>query len=112
MGTITRRTQRGAVAERRPVNDIEVVTTAPAGFFSFSWSYTELTARDGRTRVKARRVRLDDGRLSQESFEGEAGAEAFDAAARSARAQLQALAGAWLAPLAWLLPAARRDDQD
>lgn len=111
MGKIVRRPEPRAVAERRPANDVDVVGRDPAGFVSFSWSYTEVTARGGRTQVKGRRVRLEDGRLIQESFDGEAGADAFDVAARAARAQLRSLSSAWLAPLSWLLPA-RRDDRD
>jgi hypothetical protein len=85
---------------------------APSGFLSFRYSYTEVTAQGGRTQVKGRRVRLDDGRLSSESFEGELGADAFATAVR--RVQEQALQqSSWLLnPFAWLLPARRRPRGD
>jgi len=87
---------------------------APSGFLSFRYSYTELTAEGGRTQVKGRRVQLDDGRLSSESFEGEFGAEAFASAVRQVQEQVLAQGGWLLNPFAWLLPAGRRplDDGD
>lgn len=75
----------------------------PTAFFGFSYSYTELAADGAQARVKARRVRLENGRLASESFEGELDRAAYEQAAAAAQrafvAQAVALAQ-W--PLPWL----------
>src|SRR5262249_2440204 len=77
----------------------------PRGFFSFQYTFTELTMRDGRTQVSGRRVRLDNGRLSSETFEGELGAHAFVEAVQEAQERLFSQWAALMNPFAWLLPA-------
>ena len=91
----------GRDADPRP---FEVLTPAPhpTGFFSFSYSCTELSWQDGRTRVKARQTRLHEGKLSTETFEGELGAGVYDAAVRHAQQHLLAQAALLLRPLQWL----------
>ena len=72
------------------------------GFFTFSYSYIELSSQGGRTHVKARQTRLHEGKLSSETFEGEIGAGAFDAAVREAQQRLLDQAAWLLRPLTWL----------
>ena len=48
---------------------IEVIGPPPKAtpFFSFSYSYAEILARDGKARVKAKKMRLEDGKLTSET---------------------------------------------
>jgi hypothetical protein len=92
--------------------DVPEPAPAPSGFLSFRYSYTEVTAQGDRTQVKGRRVRLDNGRLNSESFEGELGADAFATAARRVQEQVLAQSGGLLNPFAWLLPVRRRRSDD
>lgn len=40
-------------------------------FFSFRYSYLEIVAEGRSTRVRAKRARYEDGKLTSEAFEGE-----------------------------------------
>jgi hypothetical protein len=59
----------------RKVDPAPVQIATPAEHFgassSFRYSSTEVSSHAGRTRVKARHARLEDGKFSMESFEGE-----------------------------------------
>jgi len=59
---------------------VEVATLArrSGGFFSFRYSYTEVSSQGGRTRVKTKQARLEDGKLSTEAFEGELGGSVYE----------------------------------
>ena len=108
-------TPEGAVGE--PVQgalDLAWPAAGPRGFFSFHYTVTELTMRDGRTQVSGRRVRLEDGKLSNETFEGELEQHAFVDAVREAQERVLTQWAALMNPFAWLLPAPRRarDDRD
>lgn len=50
--------------------------SSPSPFFSFSYSFNEITLVDGRTRVRSRRARLEDGKLQTEEFDGTLGGAA------------------------------------
>jgi hypothetical protein len=107
---------RRAVKGNDETRSFEVSTTRPdtSGFFSFSYTYTELYPQGGRTRVKARQTRLHEGKLSTEAFEGELGANVYEAAVRQAQQQLLAQAAWLLRPLSWLpwpLLPTRRDEE-
>jgi hypothetical protein len=47
----------------------QYATTSP--FFSFRYSYVEISATGRRARVKAKHARYENGKLASESFEGE-----------------------------------------
>ena len=55
----------------KPAKDQVVVEPAAAPFFSFRYSSTEVSLVGGKTRVRSRSARFEDGKLSSESFEGE-----------------------------------------
>jgi hypothetical protein len=74
------------------------------GFFSFRYSSTVVSSRGGRTHVQAKRVALEDGKLSSESFEGELDGRAHDEAVRRAQQQLFDDAAPLLRVLRWMLP--------
>jgi hypothetical protein len=85
---------------------VEVFSPAPAaaGFFSFSYAVTEVSLHGDRTSVRAHQVRLQDGKLTTETFEGELDASVHAEALRAAQQQMQAQL-AWLQrAFLWWLP--------
>ena len=99
--------------ELRKADDNEVVDVLPRGgsthpFFSFSYSYTEWSTSGGRTQVKSRPTRLENGRLVSESFEGELPANAYQQQMRQAQEQLLGPMRALMQPFSWFLPAWRK----
>ena len=100
--------RRAAADDVVDVADGKVVRTPEVrGYTSFSWSVTEVTSRGGRTQVRSRSSRLEDGKLTNESFEGELPEAAYDAAVRRAQAQVAEEATSLLRALAWWLPPLR-----
>jgi hypothetical protein len=93
---------------------VEVATPAPrsGGFFSFRYSYTEFSSQGGRTRVKAKQARLEDGKLSTETFEGELEGHVVDEAVRQAQQLVLGQAAWFLRSLSWLLPPMRGTRSD
>lgn len=47
-------------------------------FFSFTYSSHEMHIADGRTHVKAKQVRFEDGRIKTEQFEGQLPANVYE----------------------------------
>jgi hypothetical protein len=97
--------------ERRPA---DLVTPFPffGGFFSFSYTRTELSSEGGRTRMKGHAARFENGKLTTETFDGELEGRAYDDALQRAQQLWQEQASAWLKSLTWLLPPSRRPDRD
>lgn len=55
-------------------------------FFSFSYSFNEITLVDGQTRVRSRQARFVDGKLETEEFDGTASGDVYtNAVAESQR---------------------------
>ena len=50
---------------------VELTPTRQSGAFAFHYSYTEVSLQGGRTQLKSMQTRLEDGKLSSESFEGQ-----------------------------------------
>jgi hypothetical protein len=108
----TKQPQALAKTASRPVRVAEPAR-AGAPFFSFRYSFTEVSAVGGKTIVKSRHTRLENGRLTQESFEGEMQGDAFEPLA--AQAQRHALAQAalmWRAFTGFLPAPWRKSDRD
>lgn len=59
-----------------------------SGFLSFRYSSTIVSSQGGRTQVKAKRVALEDGKLSTESFEGELDGRAHEDVVRRAQQEM------------------------
>jgi hypothetical protein len=82
------------------------------GFFSFSYSYTEISAFGDRAHVKSKTARFADGKLTSERFEGDIPRSAYDGIVRDAQRQFleqttlftKTLASA----LSFLLPPSRK----
>ena len=62
----------------KPAKDQVVVEPAAAPFFSFRYSSTEVSLVDGKTRVRSRSARFEDGKLSSETCEGELDRGAYE----------------------------------
>ena len=75
-----------------------------SGFLSFRYSSTIVSSRGGRTQVEAKRVSLEGGRLTTESFEGELDGRAHDEAVRRAQEEVLEQAAPLLRMLRWMLP--------
>jgi hypothetical protein len=73
---------RAERAPRKVEQDDVVEVTEPAPranpFFSFRYSYTEISASGGKAQVKSRRARFEDGKLTSEAFEGELDCSAYE----------------------------------
>ena len=91
---------------------LELLPPALSGFFSFSYTVTELWLQGERTSVRAHHTRLEDGKLTTESFEGTLDGSAYAEAVQAAQQQLQAQLAWMQQALTWwlpLLPGQRRD---
>jgi len=75
-----------------------------SGFLSFRYSSTIVSSQGGRTQVRAKRVALEDGKLSTESFEGELDSEAHQEAVRRAQEEVLEAAAPLLRMLRWMSP--------
>ena len=84
--------------------EVSAPSLKPVGgsFFSFTYSYAELSSQGGRTHVKATQTRLHEGKLTSEAFEGELGADVHEAAIREVQQRLFDHAAWLLHPLGWL----------
>src|ERR1035437_5118059 len=72
-------------SKRRAVRKIDApllqrIEPAPPAnpFFSFTYSSHEMHIADGRTHVKAKQVRFEDGRMKTEQFEGQLPANVYE----------------------------------
>jgi len=92
----------------REVDADEIVpaphSAAGSGFLSFRYSSTVVSSQGGRTQVRSKRVSLEDGKLSSESFEGELDGAAHRDAVRRARQEVLEDAAPLLRVLRWMLP--------
>ena len=85
-----------------------------APFSSFSFSHTEVSLQNGRTRVRSRSARFEDGKLETQSFAGELDRGAYDQLVDQTQRVFAQQASLLLQSVAWFLPFAgrRRTDRD
>ena len=112
------------LAERNrahPVRKIKrdaVEVLAPASrshsFLSFRYSYTEMSVLGGKAHVKSRSARLEDGKLTSETFEGELDRSAYDRAVSDAQRHIAEQTAQFFKSLSLFLPFFRphRPDRD
>ena len=83
-------------------------------FFSFSYSYTEISASGGKARVKSRKARFEHGKLTSEAFEGELDRSAYEQRVSEAQHQFLAQIALLMKSLSWVLPFSgkHRPDRD
>ena len=98
---------RAERAPRKVEQDVFEVSSANP-FFSFRYSYTEISASGGKARVKSRRARFEDGKLTSEAFEGELDCSAYEQMVSEAQHQLRAQTALLMKSLSWLLPFSER----
>ena len=77
-------------AIRRPLQQAaepatDIIKHAPSSFLSFRYSYTEICARDGTPRIRARKTRLEDGEVVSETFEAELDRNVYENSIRDAQ---------------------------
>ena len=102
----------------RKVETDAVEVIAPASranpFVSFWYSYTEISALGGKAHVKSRKTRLEDGRLTSESFEGDLERSVYDQRVGDAQHYFLGQTALLMKSLSWLLPfsAKQRPDRD
>jgi hypothetical protein len=106
--------KRGQRALREVKTDaVEVIRPANA-FFTFRYSHTEISAVGGKARVKSRQMRLEDGKLTTETFEGDVDRTIYDRMMSDAQRYFLNQTALFAKSLSWLLPSSRdpRSDRD
>jgi len=97
-------------------NALEVIEPAASSgpFFSFRYSSMEVSAIGGRARVKAKTTRLEDGKLTSETFEGDLERDVYDRAVNDAQRYFLDQTALMLKSLSFLLPFSwkQRTDRD
>jgi len=93
-------------------NDKLAPLADPSPWFSFRYSYTEISSSGGKAKVKRRETRFEHGTLKSETMDGTFDAQAFDAMARILRQQFVRQSQILLSPFLWLLPRAEHVDDD
>lgn len=105
--------KEGALRKVEP-DAVEVIRPAANAnpFFSFRYSYTEISAAGDRAHVKSRHARLENGKLTSESFEGEIDRGVHERALRDAQHLFLGQTALFMKALTWMLPftRSRRDD--
>jgi hypothetical protein len=69
------------VPDPDPDNAVEA-SPVSSPFFSFSYSYSEISLHGGTARVKSKKTQLDNGKVTSEAFEGTLDPSAYHAAVR------------------------------
>ncbi len=92
---------------------VEVIRPA-SSFFSFHYSHTEISVGEGKAHVRARRTRLEEGKLTQETFEGDVDRTVYDRMVDDAQHYFLEQTKLFAKSLSWLLPSLRnpRSDRD
>ena len=93
---------------------VERVRTAsePNPFFSFRYSYKEISAFGGMTHVKSKEMRFEDGKLTSEAFEGTLGRDAYDDMVRQAQRHFLNQTALFLKSLSLFLPFSTKQPLD
>ena len=101
-------------ALRKVENDAVTVEPASGGnpFFSFRYSYTEISAVGRTARVKSRKTRYENGKLTSEAFEGELDRSVYEHVVNEAQKYFLDQATVFLRALSSFLPSSRHRDSD
>lgn len=104
---------RRAIREAEMNDTIEVIRPANLSF-AFRHSRTEISVAGGKAHVKARQTRLEDGKLTTETFEGDVDRVVFDRMARDAQRYFLNQTVFLTKALSWWFPSLRnsRSDRD
>jgi hypothetical protein len=82
-------------------------TSMATPFFTFRYTYTEISALGGKAHVKAKKARFENRKLTSETFEGELDRSAYEQMASQAQHYFLSQAALLLQPLSWFLPSSR-----
>jgi hypothetical protein len=109
--------RRAERAPRKVEQDaVEVIkpTSRANPFFSFRYSYTEISATGGKAQVKSRKTRFEEGKLTSEAFEGELDRSAYEQMVNQAQDYFLGQTALLMKSLSWLLPFSgkHRPDRD
>ena len=91
-------------------NAVEVIPPANP-FFTFRYSFTEISAAGGKAHVKSRHARLEDGKLTTETFEGDVDRTVYDRLVGDAQRHFLDQTTLLLKSF-WLLPFSRNPHSD
>jgi hypothetical protein len=105
-------------AERalRKVEPDAVEVIGPAGnanaFFSFRYSYTEISAVGDKAHLKSRHARLENGKLTSETFDGDFDRSVHEQVLREAQNLFLGQTALLMKALTWMLPFPRSQRRD
>ena len=100
-------------ALREVDNDaVEVVEPTSNPFFSFRYSYTQMSVRGGRTHVTSKRASFEDGKLTSEAFAGELDRNVYDRSVSDAQRYFAGQTARFLQSLSLFLPFSRKQRRD
>jgi hypothetical protein len=105
----------GERAPRKVEKDaVEIMgsTSRANPFFSFRYAYTEISALGGKAHVKSKKTRLEDGKLTSETFEGELERGTYEELLRQAQRYFLGQTTLLLQSLSCFLPPARKQPLD
>ena len=107
--------KRAARAPRKlETDEVEVIVPAPRTnpFFSFSYSYTEISVLGDKARVKAKKTLLEDGKLTSETFEADLDRSAYEQMVDQAQQYVLGQTAFFLKSLSSLLSFSRKQRFD
>jgi hypothetical protein len=93
---------------------VDVLRPASSGypFFSFRYSYTEMSVQGGKAHVKSRKARFEDGKLTSEAFEAELDRNLYDRSMSDAQYFFAHQTALFLKSLSLFLPFSRKNTPD
>ena len=104
--------ERDAVPLELDADAVELMHRAPDGWFSFRYSYTEISTTGRGAHLKSKRARYEDGKLSTESFEADVDRGVYERMMDDAQRLFVRQASLFQQMLTAFLPAPRRRDQE
>jgi hypothetical protein len=105
------RKQRGDVkpVEKLPPIEPRAARSFGGGWISFTYSQREISSVGGKTHVRSREYRFENGKLEAETFEGTLGGAAYGQAIEQAQKLVAAQTNAFLSFFSAFLPPASKD---
>jgi hypothetical protein len=91
--------------------EVEVIRPADS-FFSFRYSRTEISVAGAKARVKSRQTRLQDGKITTETFDGDVDRAVYDRMVDDAQRYFLSQMALFTKSLSWLLPLSRKPGSD
>ncbi len=92
---------------------VEVIPPADS-FFTFRYSHTEISAEGGKAHVKSRQTRLEAGKLTTDTFEGDVDRSVYDRMVDDTQRYFLSQTALFAKTLSWWLPSSLKvhSDQD